>query len=168
MNNNEVIMPIIRPMVPEDRDLIMPFFDQMSGESRSFLYEGPQRESMDRCLRGEYPDRRTFIAVDKDENGKEFAAGYVFLWNLNTKTPSLGIAVSEVWKGRHLGRALMKYAEDYCYKHNKGGIFLTTHIANARAQKLYLNSGYTKLGVNNEVVFFRYFDDELPENDGTV
>lgn len=142
----------------------------MGGESRAFMYEDIQREGMDRCLKMERPDRRTFIAVDKDENGKEFVAGYVFLWELNTKAPWLGIAVSKVWKGRHLGRYLMRYAEEYCEKHGKGGIFLTTHIANVRAQKLYVRSGYRHLGTHlgGEALYFRALPDALPENDGTV
>lgn len=155
-------VPVIRSIVPEDKEMVTAFFDQMGGESRSFFdRRGGNRNSMMACFDHPNPNRRNFAAVADGE-----MAGLFFLWNLNTKTPWLGIAVAEQWKGRHLGRKLMAYAEEYCLQLGKGGIFLTTHVANVRGQALYLRCGYEQLGTSNwgEVLFFRSFPDRPPED----
>ena len=76
------------------------------------------------------------------------------------------MCIRDRWKGRHLGRKLMAYAETYCLQLGKGGIFLTTHLANIRGQALYLRCGYEQLGTSNwgEVLFFRSFPDAPPED----
>lgn len=158
----------IRPIVPGDRGMVAAFFDQMGGESRAFFdRRSGNRNSMMACFDQPNPNRRNFAAVFRPSGeAEEEMAGLVFLWNLHTKTPWLGIAVAEQWKGRHLGRKLMAYAETYCLQLGKGGIFLTTHLANIRGQALYLRCGYEQLGTSNwgEVLFFRSFPDAPPED----
>jgi ribosomal protein S18 acetylase RimI-like enzyme len=72
----------------------------------------------------------------------------VFLWDMATGVPSLGIAIAEDYKGRHLGRRLIAFAHDHAKKQGKGGVMLTTDYANLRGQGLYERMGYEKLGTS--------------------
>ena len=138
----------IRPLNKEtDRPLAEAFFAQMGGESRAFFNRGGGNERSTLAFftaeEGARPAAAYFLAEDQGR-----MAGYVFLWDLDRSVPWLGIAVAEDWKGRHLGRELMAYAEEYARSLRKGGILLTTHIANLRGQGLYEASGYEYLGVH--------------------
>lgn len=163
--------PGIRSITLTDKEMVTSFFDQMGGETRAFFNRNDgNRKALMKCFETPNPNRRDFAAVEILADGTERMAGLVFLWDLNTRTPWLGIAVAEDWKGRHLGRRLMAYAEDYCIRHGKGGIFLTTHVANVRGQGLYTRSGYTHLGTakDGELLFFHSFEDQPPQEDGTI
>ena len=95
------------------------------------------------------------MALDGDR-----MAGYLFLWDLNKSVPWLGIAVAEAYKGKHLGRILMQTAKEYAMAQGKGGILLTTHVANLRGQGLYERSGYERLGIHTsgEILYLLRFD----------
>lgn len=160
----------IRPLTLNDKKLAMNFFDQMGPATLQFFNRNNMhRDSLIACFEGKRPDKRNFIAVGINEHGEEEIAGYVFLWDLNFKTPWLGICVSEKWQGHGLGGKLMAYVEDYCRKLGKGGIFLTTAHENIAGQKLYTRSGYREIGLHEgELLYFRFFEDAYPEKDGTI
>jgi len=48
------------------------------------------------------------------------------------------------------GEKLIQTAEAWCRENGKGGILLTTHMANIRAQVLYERCGFERLGVHSE------------------
>ena len=85
--------------------------------------------------------------------------GYVFLWDLATRIPWLGIAVREGWKGHHLGQRLMRHAEDYALENGCGGVMLTSVPANIRAHSLYARMGYDYCGsyLDGEFLFIKRF-----------
>ena len=150
------ILPI-RPFDKNsDKPLVEAFFAQMGGDSRSFFNRGGgnERDTLAFFSPEGRPETAYFMAED---NGR--MAGYVFLWDLDKAIPWLGIAVAEDWKGRHLGRDLMTHAEEYARGLGKGGILLTTHIANLRGQGLYENCGYEYLGMHTggERLYLRRF-----------
>lgn len=161
---NAMEAPMIRLFQPEDRAMVEAFFDQMGGETRSFfdVNGGNRRGALSFFDEAPNPAVRRWAAV---EDGKML--GYVFLWALDTMTPWLGIAVAEECKGRHLGRHLLAHAEQYARSLGKGGIFLTTHIANLRGQGLYGRCGYQRMGVHSsgEYLYFLPFKTEPPADD---
>ena len=155
INPNECI---IRPFQPDDRTLVTAFFDQMGGESRGFFnIDDGNRFTALKEFSGPTPRERRFMAVDNGE-----MVGYVFLYEYQQITPWVGIAVAEHYKGKHLGRRLMAFVEQYAREHGKGGLFLTTHMANTRGQALYTYCGYQRIGVHTggEILFFLPFLDE--------
>ena len=87
--------------------------------------------------------------------------GLVFLWDLNTSIPRLGIAVREDVKGKHIGRKLIAYAQKYVHDLGKGGNQLTTYVADHRGQVLYETMSFLKLGCcgcGDELYYlFRYY-----------
>ena len=138
----------IRPIVPGDEDMINEFFAVMGPESTAFFNRGRgnQNGTLKFC-REQNTDRRIYWMAE-DEEGK--MAGLVFLWDLHTGIPWLGIAVREDLKGRHLGRKLIAFAQDYAAANGKGGIQLTTHLANLRGQVLYETMGFKRMGMHGE------------------
>ena len=141
LQNEELV---IRPFAPGDRPLVEDFFTRLGPEGDFFfnLGRGNERRALS-VFDGDAGNSIHFLA---ELNGKML--GYVFLYNTQYVTPWLGIAVSADAKGRHLGSRLMEYAEAYAREHGKGGIILTTHVANIRGQALYSKSGYTRLGTH--------------------
>ena len=158
----------IRHLTLEDKALAMRFFDQMGPATlRFFNINNIHRNSLLDWFEGKRPDKQNFIAVCSNERGEEEIAGYVFLWDMHYKTPWLGICVSDRWQGHGIGKKLMAYAENYCRQLGKGGIFLTTDKENLAGQKLYAGSGYRQIGyLEEELLYFRFFEDDYPQNDG--
>ncbi len=146
----------IRPLGQGDEALIGDFFDRMGEESRALFNRRDynRRGVLKYCAKPD-PTRRYYMAELCGE-----IAGYVFFLDWNTSIPALGIAVRDDLAGRGLGRMLMEYAIDLIADAGKGGIQLTTHAANLRAQTLYESVGFTCIGLcknGTELAYlFRY------------
>ncbi|MBP3332776.1 MAG: GNAT family N-acetyltransferase [Clostridia bacterium] len=140
----------IRRLEKGDRQLVIEFFDQMGEESASFFNRkrgsGNEKRTLD-YLDDKKPDHIFWLAVDETEDGPKMA-GYVFIWDKDSKVPWLGIAVAEAWKGHHLGRRLIATVREYCESIGCGGILLTTAQNNFRGQGLYEHCGFERLGVH--------------------
>lgn len=135
---------IIRPLCADDRDASQAFFDQMGEESASFFNVGHGNE---RRVMGFFTgDTRDHLFWGAFDGGG--LAGIIFIWNVASAVPWMGIAVSEKWKGHHLGRRLIDGLKEYCLGRGCGGILLTTGQTNYRAQKLYEHEGFERIGVS--------------------
>lgn len=140
----------IRELVPDDLEMVMEFFDQMAGDTRAmFNRNDVNRIRVLRHLKRETPrdGEIHFAAVVRDSAGAEKMVGYVFLWDVQTKLPWLGIAVHEDWKGRHLGRRLLDHVDAWAKPKGYGGLMLTSVPANVRAHSLYARMGFEYFGV---------------------
>ena len=138
--------PEIRLFEMNDRPLVEKFFDQMAPDSRAFFNRGDcNRKSAMKFFDGaDDSSVLRWLAVLDGE-----MVGYVFLWDTDTCIPWLGIAVAESMRGKRFGQTLIETAASWCRAHSKGGILLTTHMANVRAQALYVRCGFSLLGVSN-------------------
>ena len=105
-------------------------------------------------MNGEKPRRIYWVAVTDTSDGEEIV-GLVFLFDIDTKIPWLGIGVAEKWTGRHLGRRLMTVAKEWAESVGAGGIMLTTDPENIKGQRLYERMGYTRIGnyTNGEFLY---------------
>ncbi len=142
-----------------DEALVNAFFDQMGGESRSVFNRGEYNRKglLKFCQRGD-ATRKYWLLADENE-----MLGYVFFLDWNMKIPTLGVAVRDDLRGERLGRALCEAAIEEAKQYGKGGITLTTHPANARAQTLYESLGFRCLGIARnctELVYLLNFKDE--------
>ena len=152
----------IRPLVPEDRERVYTFFRQLGDEGSAFFnYENNNEKGVYEYLNGLQPDRIYWGAIADTPDGEEIA-GLVFLWKKNTKVPWLGIAVTEKWKGRHLGRRLMATAVEWAKAANAGGILLTTATTNVRGQTLYERCGFERIGIyhDGEIIYLLTFPND--------
>ena len=148
----------IREAKTGDEALINDFFDAMGGESRAMFNRRDfnRRGVLKFCAK---PDktRRYWLALYG-----EIMVGYVFFLDFNSSIPALGIAIRDEYRGMHLGRGLIEFAKDRIKESGKGGMQLTTHLANIRAQALYEAEGFTCMGQckNGSELFylFRFYD----------
>ena len=136
----------------DDRVMVGNFFDQMGAETRAFFNRGDaNRKTTMKFFDNTAENTHFFLA---EYEGKML--GYLFLWDMHKGVPWLGIAVHEGFKGKGIGRKLMNFAAEHARKHQKGGILLTTHIANMRGQSLYEGVGYERLGLHGSSGEFLY------------
>jgi len=153
---------IIRKFLIDDRNLVVEFFDQMGGESRSFFNRADGNRNNALLFfdkNGDEPNAIRFLSSVTDENGKEIMTGYVFAWDMDTGVPTLGIAVRDEYKGKGLGRLLIQHLLNYLKENNYGGVMLTTSFANVRGQSLYTRMGFEHIGthVSGEMLFILKF-----------
>lgn len=148
---NDINGHTIRAFSAGDKELVNEFFDQMGGESRAFFNRGDGNRNFAMAFfdkNGEDPGAIRFLSSAKDGFGKETMTGYVFAWDMDLCVPTLGIAVSEQYKGKGLGRRLIGHLTDHLKKNGYGGVMLTTAIANIRGQSLYTYMGFKYLGTH--------------------
>ena len=133
----------LREVCAEDTERIGAFFDGMGGASRSLFNRRDynRRGVLKYCNK---PDatRRYVLALEQDGS----MAGYVFFLDDNTSIPELGVAVRDDLQGQGLGRYLVEYAIELARNEGKGGLILTTHVANLRGQTLYESCGFVCMG----------------------
>ena len=144
---------VLREHNADDLAEMEAFFDQMGGESRAFFNHGDgNRIFMRQSMNGTSDEKSIHWIAEAD--GK--VAGYVFLTFIDTGIPWLGIVVAENMKGKHLGRELIAIAKGWALENGKGGIMLTTHLANLRGQRLYENCGFQRLGIHTsgEILYY--------------
>ena len=148
----------IRLFGKDDQALVEDFYNRMGFESRFFFNATGYNYQRTMRYFSENPDEHIlhWMAV---LDGK--MVGYVFARDTDKGIVSLGIAVSDECKGQHLGERLIDTVKQWCRENGKGGILLTTHTANTRAQMLYLRCGFLHMGISNnrgEYLFLYNFD----------
>ena len=142
----------IREFTADDADLINEFFDSMGGESRALFNRRDynRRGALKQCAKPD-PTRRYWLFTLEEKMG-----GYVFFMDWNTGVPCLGVAVRDEYRGRGIGKKLVEFAKNVARDAGKGGIQLTTHVANIRAQALYEAMGFNCMGVGKNGTEFFY------------
>ena len=149
----------IRLLQPEDRPLVREFFAQMSEESTRFINCNRHNEKAAiEYLKGRRQRFCYWIATEPTPDGEQIA-GLVFLMQLHTALPTLGVAVRESRKGHRLGQRLIEFARDELQSKGYGGILLTTAQDNLRAQRLYERLGFAEIGTypNGEKLYLLPF-----------
>ena len=133
----------VREITCDDTKKISDFFDKMGAESRSvFNRRDYNRRGVLKFIAKPDGTRRYYAA----ELDGEIAA-YFFFLDYDSSIPELGIAVRDDLAGKGIGTYLISLAKDMAKSECKGGIQLTTHVANLRAQTLYESAGFVCKGV---------------------
>ena len=140
----------IRKIAEPDKERVKEFFKSLGNEATLFFNANRRNErQLNKFFSGK---TEYFIPFMAEYNGE--MAGLMFLYRFNRSIPHLGICVKDEYQGKGIGKKLMAYADKYAREHQKGGILLTTHIANIKAQHLYLKSGYEQIGTDNHEIIF--------------
>ena len=143
---------VLREAGADDEKIIGEFFDAMGAESRSLFNRRDfnRRGVLKSCAHAD-ENRRYVIAL---LDGK--MAGYYFFLDWNTGIPELGLAVRDDLRGMGIGTYLLSLAKDEASNAGKGGLQLTTHVANLRAQTLYESAGFVNKGLckNGSELFY--------------
>ncbi|MBR7141927.1 MAG: GNAT family N-acetyltransferase [Clostridia bacterium] len=145
----------IRPFAPTDKKLVEDFFDAMGPESRAFFNRLDGNRNL--ALRAFEPGDTDVLRWLAEDEGR--MVGYIFTWDIQSSIPWIGIAVADDYKGRHLGHRLLETVKQWAVGLGKGGLLLTTHQANIRAQVLYEKFGFTRMGTHwgGEVLYLLHW-----------
>ena len=141
----------LREMESTDAPAVESFFDAMGGETRALFNRRDynRRGALRQCGNPDKTRRYYLAEVDGE------MVGYLFFMDFHSSIPQLGLAVRDDMQGQGIGRALVGHAIDLVKGAGKGGIQLTTHVANLRAQTLYESMGFTLVGpTKNGTEFF--------------
>ena len=128
----------LRPLTETDAPLLEEFFAALGPESRAlFNRRDYNKKGVLRAITHPDPAREYYLA---EAEGR--LLGYVFFLEANTGIPELGLCVRDDFQGKGIGRALCEWAIAAAKEKGKGGLILTTHTANLRAQVLYESVGF--------------------------
>ncbi|WP_375451185.1 ribosomal protein S18-alanine N-acetyltransferase [uncultured Devosia sp.] len=104
------------------------------------FYRGWPREEFSGFL-GE-PDTPVYIACD----ARRRIAGFALIRQAADEAELLTIAVDPKWRGKHVGRALLRAALDDLRMSPARRMFLEVDEQNAAAIRLYSGQGFTRIG----------------------
>ena len=158
---------IIREFLPADLPMIHGFFDQMGEQSTTFFNQHDVNRNFAVKLVTE--KNKSIIRWLAEENGEML--GYVFLWDIDTTLPWLGVAVREDRKRQGIGKKLVEHANNWAEENGKGGVVLITASTNSGGQRLYESTGYEKFGVHlsGELLYIKRFITFIdPETEGRL
>ena len=133
----------VREFTSDYVEAISIFFDRMGPESRSvFNRRDYNRRGILKFASRPDHTRKYYLALLDGE-----VAGYFFFLDNDSSIPELGLAVRDDLSGRGIGTHLVSLAKEMALAAGKGGIQLTTHVANLRAQTLYESAGFVNKGL---------------------
>lgn len=151
----------IRLMTEHDAELVVEFYTALSDETWRFYCPHPRDrvylENMVHSL-PDRPDLAYFMAISQ-KDGVGLMVGTVIFWDWTKQVPWFGICSRDGWQGQGLGNRMMAFAVEIAHQHGKGGILLTTHKENLRAQALYKKYGFETIGVDGRdelLMIFRF------------
>jgi len=145
----------IREFQLDDLPIIHEFFDQMGTETVGFF----NGNDLNRNFAVKFVDERNRSIIRWMALEDGVMLGYIFLWDIDTTLPWLGVAVRDDRKGQGIGKQLVEHANNWAMKNGKGGILLITAPENAKAQGLYESTGYELYGVHpsGELLYIKRF-----------
>jgi RimJ/RimL family protein N-acetyltransferase len=139
---------VMRRITKEDTELVYGFFNSISEQSRKSFYPHPFDRAYAEFITGtelDDPDICRYLAI-LHEGDEKIAVGYMFFWNCTKDILSLGIAVSDDYQGKGLGKKMMDFLISEALKSGKKGLHLTTDKDNSRGRALYLKCGFIIAG----------------------
>ena len=158
---------IIREFLPNDLPMIHDFFDQMGEQSTTFF----NQNDVNRNFAVKFVTEKNKSIIRWLAEEEDTMIGYVFLWDIDTTLPWLGVAVREDRKKQGIGKKLVEHANHWAEENGKGGVMLITASTNTSGQYLYESTGYEKYGVHpsGEVLYIKRFISYLdPETEGRL
>ncbi len=155
MGNKVIASPsfIIRRLQAFDAVPLANFYNRLSQASkRTFCPIGPVT----------FPEKCAAIAADNASNNCNRAVpttkcdlialykgeliGWGFLWDLNTRAPTFGLAVADAYHRQNIGKTLMARVMNWAQSHALPEVHLTVVQDNEVAWRLYQKQGFVKTG----------------------
>jgi acetyltransferase len=120
----------VRPIKPEDAQLLLDLFDSMSKRSRYYRFFTPlkalSRQMLVRLTQVDYDRHIALVALHR-EDGKERMVGVArVISDPGRKSAEFSVAVGDPWQGRGIGRKLLErsleVARDYGIRNVRGEV----------------------------------------------
>lgn len=137
----------IRELVASDKKLMEKFWNNLSRETLKWWHHYNSAEDI------LSEDSHKLIAIDK---GKIVAYGFLLPDHNFPGAPSLGIVVSDEYRGGGIGTTMMKKLEAMARDSGYKNIFLTTYIENIKAISFFKKMGYKIQGMVERKAGYAY------------
>jgi ribosomal protein S18 acetylase RimI-like enzyme len=139
-----------RLITSEDVELLAYFFESLSDSTRKIYGFSFTRELAEQWVNegtGD-PNMRRYMVFEQpsDRSADSVMLGTVWLWKWTKQVVWFGIMIADAYQNKGYGSKLIEIAVEDAKKSNKGGILLSTHKTNLRAQKLYQKHDFQIIG----------------------
>lgn len=131
---------VIRPIGPDDGPRMYDLFRRMSPRSRKYFWPHPFTPDAAEAWAKRASDPEYVVRVAVGQDGR--LGGYTWYHRADERLPLVGIGLTDDAQGRGLGRRLLETLADEARRTGRGGIRLTVHKENRRAQALYSRCGF--------------------------
>jgi len=139
-----------RLVTSEDVERLVHFFETLSDATRKrFGFSFNQEHAETWVKEGTSdPGMRRFLVFEHspDSAADPVMLGTVWLWNWTKQVVWFGIIIADAFQSKGYGSKLIEIAIAEAKKSNKGGILLSTHKTNHRAQRLYQKHDFEIIG----------------------
>jgi len=138
-------LPDIDTLALDDAEALQRFYNSLGHRARWLFrpigWNASHDDCQTACADAAQGTRYDLILRDRDG-----IAGWAFLMRMDTEQPTLGIAVSDDWAGKGLGKQLMQRLIDHARRQGKDSIVLTHVKSNENAGALYRKLGFEVTG----------------------
>jgi RimJ/RimL family protein N-acetyltransferase/nucleotide-binding universal stress UspA family protein len=135
---------LIRPIEPEDRDLLQSGFERLSDRSRYMRFQAPQSSLSDEQLSYltdvDHHDHEALVALDP---GTGHAVGVARFVRVNDGVAECAVTVADDWQGRGLGTELLDQLVDRAHEEGIERFTAIVLAENAEALRLLDRLGDT-------------------------
>jgi ribosomal-protein-alanine N-acetyltransferase len=132
----------IRPIGPQDAEQLGELFVGLAAgpEARQFHPHPLTKQEARRIATGGARRKDLYYAAFLGDQ----LIGYGMLrgWDEGYSVPSFGVAVGAAYRGRGIGRGLLRYAIEYARKRGASTMMLKVHLDNPGARHLYESEGF--------------------------
>jgi len=155
---------------PEDESLVSRFFESLSETTKQvfpgFAFTREHAVQIAAEAVGNSDSRKYFLIKRAADSAEQpIMLGMVWFWDWTLQVPWLGIMIADAYQNAGYGKKMLGYAIEEARNHVKGGILLTTHKTNVRAQSIYERYKFQVIGEDprNEILMILRFPSREPE-----
>jgi len=136
----------IRPIVPEDRELLRSGFERLSEHSRYMRFQAPlpalSEQQLSYLTNVDHHDHEALVAVDCDDGGD--VVGVARFVRVNDRVAECAIVVADDWQGRGVATALLDRLVERAREEQIGRFTALVMAENAEALRLLERLGDTE------------------------
>ena len=133
----------VRPITPEDGELLVDFFERLGPESRYFRFFRVKTtlppEEVEYFTNVDYDHRMALVAIDE---GRMVAVGRYDRTEEEPFVAEVAFAVADDQQGRGLGTNLLQLLTSYARQHDVRGFRAFVLPENVQMMRVFRNSGY--------------------------
>ena len=148
---------LVRPLEPEDRELLDAAVMKLSPQSRYLRFAAPKprltKADLDRLLDIDHHAREALLAFDPDTGEGIAVARYAPVTG-QPHVAEIAITVTDAWQGRRVGSILTAWLVDRARAEGLLALRAMTLAENARAQAMLRRGGFRPVGRDGAMLEF--------------
>jgi RimJ/RimL family protein N-acetyltransferase len=137
---------VIRPVLPQDRELMVAFFDELSADARCNRFMHPVSEPSSELLRAftqvDYANHVALVA-EVFVDGRESVIGEArYVRATDASSAEVSLSVAGLWQGNGLAKLLLTKLEHHAAAAGVRRLFSETLATNEKVLSLALKAGF--------------------------